>query len=169
MKDICEGVFLLKLLAVFYQLQFYQRWTFLTKSIDQSLLDAYFYLLLSLKCFHRKSQFYSNYLIYLLFYGHLINPKIFYSGTISNIFDQSNEIHFASSCWALIIKGICNTLCSNGISLNVTLVSTACHWIVSRSIKNHLWREWGKGKYGNEVIFMLPSFSNNLRRGNYHI
>ena len=45
---------------------------------------------------------------------------------------QSKEIHFAASWWALIIKGRCNTLCSNDISLNVTLISTACHCIIRR-------------------------------------
>ena len=56
--------FLLKLQAVLYQLQFYQRWTslvgyfkkFLTKSVGKSFLDGYIYLLLSLKLFSRKKS-----------------------------------------------------------------------------------------------------------------
>ena len=85
--------FLLTLQAVLFQLQFYQRWTsltvffkFLTKSVDQSLLDGYVYLLLSLK----------------LFSPHLT--------TLLPGLDQSNEIHFATSWWALVIKGRSNTL-----------------------------------------------------------
>ena len=125
-KVTCEGFFLLKLQAVFYQLQFYQRWTsfvvfffflVLTKSVDQSLLDGYFHLLLSLKLFSEKKSVLLK-----------LTPLI----TLLPRLHQSNEIHFVASWWALIIKGRCNTLCSNDISLNVTLISTAWHCIVSR-------------------------------------
>ena len=77
---------------------------FLTKSVDQSLLDGYFYLFISLKLISVKKSV-------LLKQPHLITflPKL----------DQFNEIHFAASWWALI-KERCDKLCSNGISLNVT-------------------------------------------------
>ena len=123
-------------------------------------------LLFSLKLFSQKKSV-------LLTLTHLITllpyPKIIYRGTINNMLDQSNEINYAAFCWALILKGICNTICSNGISLNATLISTACHWTVSRQIKKHLRQERGEEKLGNEVISMLLPFSNNLSKDNYHI
>ena len=94
--------FLLKLQAALYQLQFYQRWTsfagflkFLTKSVDQSFLNSYFYLLLSLKLFSRKKSVF-------LKLPHLI--------TLLPRLDQSNEICFAASWWSLSIKGWCNVV-----------------------------------------------------------
>ena len=60
-KGTCEGVFLLKLQAVFTNCNFAKdelllRFFFelLTKSVEQSLLDGHFYLLLSLKLFSEK-------------------------------------------------------------------------------------------------------------------
>ena len=83
---------------VLYQLQFYQRWAsfawvffkFWTKSVD-----GYFYLLFSLEMYSRKKSA-------LLKLSHLITPF--------PILDQSNEIYFAASWWALIIKGRCNVV-----------------------------------------------------------
>ena len=115
-KVSCEGVFLLKLQAVFYQ-QFYQRWTsvaklfFLIFDKKSRLLDGYFYLLLSLKLLSEKK---SNLL--------KLPPLI----TLLPKLDQSNEIHFAASWWALINKGRCNTLCSNDISLNFNCLPLYC-------------------------------------------
>ena len=95
--------FLVKLQAVCYQLQFYQRWASfagfffkcLTKSVDQWFLDGYFYLLLSLKLFSRKKSV-------LLKLPHLITPL--------PRLDESKEIYFAASWWALIIKVRCNVV-----------------------------------------------------------
>ena len=79
--------------------------------------------------------------------------------TLLSRLDQSNKIHFAVSWWVLIVKRRSNTLlkeevtlCSNDISFNFTLISTT-----------------GEGKYDNEVISVLLSFSNNFSRDNYHI
>ena len=82
--------------------------------------------------------------------------------------DQSNETHFAASWWALIIKGRCNTLCSNDISLNVTLISTAYHWIVSSQIKKKIFD--GSGESGNTAMklfsyychFQVPSVATTI-------
>ena len=119
-KGTCEGIFLLKLQAVLYQMQFYQRWTsfagfvfILTKSVDQSVLEGYFYSLLSLKLF-------SQNLFVLLKLLHLITPIL--------RLDQSNKIHFATSWWALIIKGRCNTL----FKWHLVKCHFDFHWIVSR-------------------------------------
>ena len=68
---------------------------FLTKSVDKSFLDSYFYLLLSLKQFSRKKSV-------LLKLTHLI--------TLLPRLDQSNEIYFVASWWALIIKARCNVV-----------------------------------------------------------
>ena len=105
-KVTCEGVFLLKLQAVFYQLQF--------------LLQVFF-LNFDKKC---RPITFRWLILFILKLPHLI--------TLLPRLHQSNEIHFVASWWALIIKGRCNTLCSNDISLNVTLISTACHCIVRR-------------------------------------
>ena len=110
-KVTCKGVFLPKM-------NFFCKFFLnLTESVDQSLLDGLLYLLPSLKLFSEKKSV-------LLKLPHLI--------TLLPRLHQSNEIHFVTSWWALITKGRCNTLCSNDISLNVTLISTACHCIVSR-------------------------------------
>ena len=63
-KFTCEGVFLLKLQAVLYQLQFYQRWTsctrfffnFWQKLSTNQFSDGYFHLLLSSKLFSEKNS-----------------------------------------------------------------------------------------------------------------
>ena len=66
----------------------------MTKSFEQSLLDGYFYLMLLLKLFPQKKSI-------LLKLPHVITflPRL----------AQSNEIHFAASWWAVIIKGRCIT------------------------------------------------------------
>ena len=151
-KVTCDGIFLLKLQAVLPtailpKMNFCCRFffKFLTKSVGQSLLGGYFYLLLSLKFISQKKSV-------LLELPHLI--------TLLPRLNQSNEIYLAASWWAF---------CSNDISLNVTLISTACHWIVSRRIIKHLRLERGKRKYGNEVISILLSLSNNFSKDNYPI
>ena len=63
-KFTCEGVFLLKLQAVLYQLQFYQRWTsctrfflnFWQKLSTNQFSVGYFHLLLSIKLFSEKKS-----------------------------------------------------------------------------------------------------------------
>ena len=81
--------------AIWPKMSFFCRvfFKFLTKSVDQSFLDGYFFLLLSLKLFSRKKSV-------LLKLPHLITPL--------PRLDQSKEIYFAASWWALIIKGRCN-------------------------------------------------------------
>ena len=100
MKITCEGVFLAKLQTVFYQLQFYQRWTSLAglffnifdKKCRPIILYGYFYWLFSLKLFSEKKS---------------VLLKLPHLNTLLPRLDQSNEIHFAASWWALIIKGRC--------------------------------------------------------------
>ena len=82
--------------AILPKTNFFRMFFFIfEKSVDQSLLDDFFYLLLSLKLFSQKKPV-------LLKLSHLI--------TLVRWLDQSNEIHFASSWPLLIIKGRCNTL-----------------------------------------------------------
>ena len=78
---------------------------------------------------------------FLRIWSHLLKKSVMenfiFCAVIYNIFNQSNGTHFAVPCWEpIIIKGICNTLCSNGISLNVTLVSTACPGLLVNKLKN---------------------------------
>ena len=85
---------------------------FLTKSVHKSFLDGHFYLLLSFKLFSRK--------FVLLKLTHLI--------TLLPRLDQSNEIYFAGSWWALIIKGRCNVVplyCSLILSQGFILSNSA--------------------------------------------
>ena len=171
-KGTCEGVFLTKVAGCFLTTAILPKMNFFCRAFLnfwQKVSTSHFFrclLLFSLKLFSQKKSVLLKLtrLITLLPY-----PKIMYRGTINNILDQSNEINYTASCWALILKGICNTICSNGISLNVTLISTACHWIVGRKIKKHLRQERGEQIYGNEVISMLLPFSNNFSKDNYHI
>ena len=146
-KVTCEGIFLLKLQAVLPtailpKMNFCCRF-FL--NFWQKVSANHFYSLLSLKFISQKKSV-------LLELPHLI--------TLLPRLNQSNEIYLAASWWAF---------CSNDISLNVTLISTACHWIVSRWIIKHLRMERGKRKYGNEVISILLSLSNNFSKDNYPI
>ena len=121
----------------------------MTKSVDQSLLDSYF----SLKLFSQKKPV-------LLKLSHLI--------TLLQRLDQSNEIYFAVSWLAFIIKGRCNTLFKWHLvkcHFDFNCLPLDCYgWI-----KKHLRRERGKQKYGNEVISMYLSFSNNFSSDNCHI
>ena len=88
----------------------------LTKSVDQSLIDGNFYLMLSLKLFSLKKSF-------LLKLPHLIT---FYRDLI-NITKSILPLRVGHS---LLYEDV--TLCLNDILLNATLISTARHWIVSR-------------------------------------
>ena len=107
-----------------------------------SFLYGYFYLLLSLKLFSEKKSL-SLKLTNLI----VLLPRL----------DQSNEIHFAASWWALIIKGRCNTLCSNDISLNVTLIATTwlllSLWLLADKLKNVF---EGSGEKENTATKLFP-------------
>ena len=82
--------------AILPKMNFFCRFfKILTKSVDQSFLNSYFYLLLSLKLFSRKKSVF-------LKLPHLI--------TLLPRLDQSNEICFAASWWSLSIKGWCNVV-----------------------------------------------------------
>ena len=91
--------FLLKLQAVLYQLQFYQRWTslvgyfkkFLTKSVGKIIFRwIHLFIAFTQAVFTEKVCF-----------------IVSYSFTRLN---QTNEIYFAASWWALVIKARCNVV-----------------------------------------------------------
>ena len=100
-KGTCERVFSLKLQVVFYQLQFYKRWTSIVSFLliffnsTKHIYMATFIYCFHSDCFHKKKPV-------LLKLPDLI--------TLLRRLDRSKEIHFAVSWPALIIKGRCNTL-----------------------------------------------------------
>ena len=73
----------------------------------------------------------------------------------SFLLNQSNEIHFAAYSWAPIIKGKSNTLSSNGISLNVTLISTACPGLLADKLKKFF---DGSEERGNTAMKLFPHY-----------
>ena len=155
-KGTCEGIFI-KVAGCnftscnFTKINFFCRFsfTFWQKAWANLFLDGYIYLLFSLKLFWQKNSV----LLKLPCYRDLIHP--------------TKSILRLIGGHSLLVKDV--TLCSNNISLNITVISAACHWIVSRYIIKHLRREWGKVKYGSDVISILLPFSNNFSRDNYHI
>ena len=117
-KGTCDLVFLLKLQTAFYQLQNQPRTSLAGFFFGKKRWPITFRWLL----------------LFIAFTGVTFKEKAcFIEVTSFNYsFTETWSVHFARSWWRPIIKGRCNTLCSNDISLNVTLISTACHWIVSR-------------------------------------
>ena len=123
-KGNCEEVFLLSCRLFFTNCNFTKDGT--------SFAGFFFFLNFDKKC--RPITF--RWLLLLIAFTQVVFRESFieiasFNYSFTETWDQSNKIHFAASWWALIVKGRCNTLCSNDISLNVTLISTVCHLIVS--------------------------------------
>ena len=91
MKGTCDGVFLLKLQAVILPAAILPRQT----SFAGSLL-----------LFDKKCGLTSFRWLHLFVFT---EEFCFIETTLLPKLDQSNEIHFAASWWALIISGRCNT------------------------------------------------------------
>ena len=104
-KGTCQGVFWLKLRAVFYQLQFYQRWSSF----------AGFFVTFDKKC---RPITFRWLLLFVAFTQVVFREKVYFIKTASFNYSFTETWSIQPNPfrrWALVINGRCNTLRSNNI------------------------------------------------------
>ena len=126
----------------YYQLQFYYRWTsfagffFIFWQKVSSIAFKYLLLFIAFTqvVFTEKVSFIKT-TAFNYSFTDTWSIQIYYIGELyitSLIIPTKSILPLLFGHSLLKEYAWCNTLCSNGISLNVNLVLIACHWIVSR-------------------------------------